>query len=382
MKNQKTLILLVFVLIMIVLQQNCSKVSFQEMKVSEVSSSEVPDEISATATPAVPVDEPESPNKLNSCLLPDGKSSIESGIGKIFFTLGSDEVSCDKVEFRSCYDGRLSGSFTKTGCGIIFKTGIQEFQGCDTPIGKIDHSSSILLFNEESGNCEAQLRICNDGLLSGGNTFSKVSCRLQSLQPSGNSCSLDWNGKLIILPHNNRLIGFSSEKAAIEMGQSCKLSSIRCDNGVIVGNSPISSSCREKKIEELPAGSLLTGHAYNSSKVFVSYKISEQVQNTNCTLEYQINNSWFPVPNLESSFNCNFPTGSVIKTTVDLRTISTFRWTAVTLPTGQTQISSRIRIRSSTIINNSLKYLICIKRTTIDSAGTTPEIDEDCDGIF
>ena len=109
------------------------------------------------------------------------------------------------------------------------------------------------------------------GFLIGSSNFNKISCRLPSLASQGASCSLDWNGQKVTIPHNSRVIGFVSAKAAIDVGESCKLSTSRCEDGNIIGNNSVNSSCREKNIEELPEDSLLTGHVYNSAKVFMSY---------------------------------------------------------------------------------------------------------------
>ena len=145
---------------MLIFQQNCSRVSFQNNAATGALSSEETNDTAAMETPV-----PQQPEtKFNSCVLPDGNSSLESGKGKIFFAVASDGIYCEKAEVRSCYDGNLSGSFSKTSCGLKFKAGSQSFQSCDTPIGKIDHASTVLLFSEESGSCEAQLRSCDDGV--------------------------------------------------------------------------------------------------------------------------------------------------------------------------------------------------------------------------
>lgn len=381
MKIKNLFFVLFLIVFTIFFHQNCSRVNFRDSdKIESVSSQETNDN-SAMATPA-PVTSQVPVAKLNSCSLPDGVSSLESGKGKIYFTTQADGIFCDRAEFRTCNDGTLSGSFSRTGCSIKFKQGQQVFTSCESPVGKIEHGTSMLFFNEDSGSCVAQMRSCDDGVLSGSSSYNKVSCRLRQLNTQGANCALDWNGQSLMVPHNARVIGFSSAKAAVESGQSCQLSTKRCDNGSFVGNASVASSCREKTIEELPEDSLLTGHSYNGSKVAVSYKISSQSQNSVCTLEYSINGSWFQVPNVEAEFNCSGVHGTVIKTLVDLSKIASFRWTETTGSNGAKQYSSQFRIRVNNAFKNSLKGIYCIKGSAADVKGLTPDIDEDCDGMF
>jgi hypothetical protein len=240
-----------------------------------------------------------------------------------------------------------------------------------------------MLFSEVSSNdCSAQIRTCNDGVLSGDNAYNKAYCRLSAATPTGTSCQVSWNGSTVMVPHNSRLIGFVSEKASTETGGPCSLASARCNSGALVGNANVVSSCREKRIEEMPDGSLMTGHAFNNSKVSISYRVSAQSAGTSCSLEYRKNGAWYEIPaNLLGGFSCaGLSAGSILKVTLDLSLVPSFNWTETINATGAAEYKTKIRIKYNSA-TEPLRELICIKRGA-DISGATADVDENCDGIF
>lgn len=371
-----------FVLPTILFQQNCAPPSpnFKENpeQIEEVHSETVTDEV----VPEIPpIQQPEK-----SCSPPnpaDTRGDIASGSGRMYFETIVGGPYCNKVQFRGCSDGNLSGNFSSVSCSIVLKTGAGTFLGCQTPIGTIDHGASVMLFSDAvDANCSAQIKTCNDGVLTGDSAYNKPSCRLSSALAGGSSCSVNWNGTTIAVPHNSRLLGFMSEKANTESGANCGLSTARCNNGALVGNASLASSCREKRIEEMPDGSLITGHDLNSSKVFIAYRVSNQSAGSSCSLEFKNNGSWLPISSSVVSFDCaSLSAGSILKTTIDLATISNFAWTETLTAGGSTEYRSKIRIKFNSQATEPNKDLLCIKKGT-DILGATPNIDENCDGQF
>lgn len=371
---------LFFLFLFIVLaHQNCSRVKFDEAQSQSSSleiSAAVPDDSEPVASAAV---------EAKACQPPtnDNRGAITSGSGRIYFETAVNNVFCDKAQFRGCLDGTLSGSFTKTSCSIKFKAGGSQNSSCQTPIGSIDHGSTILLFDTTASNeCSAQLRTCDNGILSGDNTYNKTHCRLASMPVSGRSCKLNWNNATIEIAPKSRVIGFVADKAKTEEGATCRLTTARCDDGVLMENANLTSSCREKRIEELPEGFLLTEHTFNGSKVSLEYKISAASTGRDCKVEYRIGNSWFLAPNVSTDFNCMAAPGQVKKTIIDLSKIPSFAWTASVNSAGGLEYKSKLRIHFDSSTTEANKELLCFKQNINDVLGVTPEVDEDCNGSF
>lgn len=156
-----------------------------------------------------------------ACLF-DGKT-VEHGGTVVAFegSTVSYGLTC-KQENRTCNDGTLTGSFQYSSCAA------DQAASCLFDGRTIAHGESVAAFATSSVNygstCTQESRTCNNGVLSGGYTFS--SCTIGQPQ----NCS--FNG--VTVNHNQSIIAFAAEHVAY--GQSCVSESRTCTNGQLSGS--------------------------------------------------------------------------------------------------------------------------------------------------
>ncbi|MBP9779978.1 hypothetical protein KBD33_05155, partial [Candidatus Gracilibacteria bacterium] len=119
-----------------------------------------------------------------SCSSPWGGAAIAHGSSITAYA--SSSVACGNTcssQTRTCNDGSLNGSYTNSSCSVA------TCASCSSPWGgaAIAHGSSITAYASSSvacGNtCSSQTRTCNDGSLGG--SFTRSSCNVDSCTTSG-----------------------------------------------------------------------------------------------------------------------------------------------------------------------------------------------------
>ncbi len=383
--------LLAFILATIfIFQQNCSRVGFSPKKRTDISSEQTPDPVDEDVVAQNTGAPQPATTAPKSCPFPGQQSSepnIEHGKAR-FFAQPDSEFHCDKLELRSCNDGVLSGSLTERTCSVVFNdSAVETFKNCDSALLK--HGEISIRFASESvpvgQTCVAQVRGCDDGVLSGSNQYNLPSCRVEN-GTTGRSCSLTWDQQTLQLPHNSRVFGFV--KNAVMPNESCSFSTIKCIDGTLSPGSPsISSGCREKNIDELPNGYFDTGHDNNSANISFAYKLEESFQGPFCVVEYYATNQWKALPlRNNQTLNCTGAAGNIIKGSIDLSAITNFHWQTTTTE-GATRYGLRLRFNIKDHTGLSLKTISGPK--TIDcytraqgSPSPSPMIDENCNGQF
>ena len=138
--------------------------------------------------------------------------------------------SCSSVsQSRACNNGSLSGSYTNASCSVA------EPSNCTFNGNTILNGSSVTAYKTSSvpystGSCASETRTCNNGLLSGTNTYSSCSV----LPPS--NCSL--NGNTVL--HGSNITAYL--QASVAPGNTCSSQIRSCNDGTLSG-SYLNSAC-------------------------------------------------------------------------------------------------------------------------------------------
>ncbi len=176
-----------------------------------------------------------------------------------------------KSETRTCSNGVLSGSNTVATCSV------EEAKTCSFNGAVVAHGASVLAFTTNSvaygQTCKSESRTCDNGVLSGSNTYS--SCSIESAK----SCS--FNGSAV--PHGGSVQAWATNSVAY--GQSCKSEIRSCSNGVLSGSNTYNSCSVEPAKSCTFNGQVVangaTVKAYSSSQV--PYGQTCQSENRTCS---------------------------------------------------------------------------------------------------
>ena len=182
--------------------------------------------------------------------------------------------SCS-AQLRSCTDGVISGSYAFASCEVEEEVTIQPvcfFDGI-----AINHGTIVTAYaaqNVPYGSvCNAELRTCNSGNLSGSNAYS--SCRVADpVACAFNSLSI---------AHGNSVTAYRD--SAVDYGGSCLSEQRLCSNGGLSGSNAY-SSCRVNEAssctfngQTVSSGSSVTAYESNS----VNFGSSCQTELRSCT---------------------------------------------------------------------------------------------------
>lgn len=129
-------------------------------------------------------------------------------------------------ETRTCLEtGELTGSYQYGFCNSLVGAESCLFNGRTIP-----HGSNIIAYLNSSANsgCVSQMRICDNGILSGNYEFA-------SCEPSYSSCL--FNG--MTLGHGQAI--YANETSSVSFGQTCERVKRVCIDGVLSGSASYSS---------------------------------------------------------------------------------------------------------------------------------------------
>ena len=179
-----------------------------------------------------------------SCIFND--RTLAHGESVVAFASNSVSAgeSC-RAEMRACQNGILSGSFMFPNCSA------QVLQSCVFNNRSVAHGETVMAFMTSSvdfgQNCQNQARTCNNGVLSGSAQFP--SCVMS--QPR--SCM--FNGQMV--PHGGAITAYFHIG-----GAGCPSESRRCENGNLSGSATF-NSCSDP---DIPAGCVRVEALGESSK--------------------------------------------------------------------------------------------------------------------
>ena len=182
--------------------------------------------------------------------------------------------SCS-AQLRSCDNGVISGSYPFASCEVEEEVTIQPvcfFDGI-----AINHGNSVTAYNAQNvpygSVCSAELRTCNGGDLSGSNAYS--SCRVADpVACAFNSLSI---------AHGNSVTAYRD--VSVDYGTSCLSEQRLCNNGLLSGSNAY-SSCRVSEAspctfngQTVNGGSSVTAYESNS----VNFGSSCQTELRSCS---------------------------------------------------------------------------------------------------
>lgn len=165
-----------------------------------------------------------------ACQLPWGES-LPHGTSRVSFGYQSVPfgMPCPQ-ETRTCNDGILSGTAQFANCSS------QQAAKCPLPWGgEIEHANTIAAFTSDvvpfGQACDSrqQLRMCNNGVLSGSATFR--TCNPANPKP----CNTPWG---VRVQHGDDIGAFS--RSSVPFGQACNIIGVleqrRCEDGILSGS--------------------------------------------------------------------------------------------------------------------------------------------------
>lgn len=205
--------------------------------------------------------------------------------------------SCS-AQLRSCDNGVISGSYAFASCEVEEEVTIQPvcfFDGI-----AINHGTIVTAYaaqNVPYGSvCSAELRTCNSGNLSGSNAYS--SCRVSDpVTCAFNSFSI---------AHGNSVTAYSA--ASVDYGSSCLSEQRLCSNGVLSGSNAYpscqvneASSCTFNG-QTVSSGSSVT--AYESDSI--SFGSSCQTELRSCTNGTLSGSYTYAACSVASAASCTF----------------------------------------------------------------------------
>lgn len=154
---------------------------------------------------------------FNGVMIPDG-AEIEA-----YQSATSDANGICKAQLRICNDGTLSGSYSFPSCQVV----VQQ-RSCDFNGRSIAHGERVTAYLNSSvaygGQCAAQERVCDNGTLSGSYTFA--SCDI------GQPAACMFNGQTVA--HGAEVTAFLT--SSVPKGSTCASEKRRCDNGALSGS--------------------------------------------------------------------------------------------------------------------------------------------------
>jgi hypothetical protein len=169
-------------------------------------------------------------------------------------------------EVRTCADGALSGSFNYSSCTVSQPASCL-FNGASIASGEsvTAYTNSTVPFGES---CQSEVRTCNNGVLSGSNSFA--------------SCSVDAAASCLF---NGQTIQSGQSVAAflnstVSAGQECQLEYRTCDNGVLSGSNQY-ASCSV----QAPASCIFNGQTIASGESVTAFISSSVSYGSSCQSE-------------------------------------------------------------------------------------------------
>ena len=170
------------------------------------------------------------------------------------------------VEYRTCTDGILSGSNTYANCNV------GQPAACLFNGQEISNGQSVTAFVNSSAPagsvCNAQERICNNGVLSGSNAYA--TCQVSAPE----NCL--FNGQTIA--HGSSVNAFAG--SAVAYGELCSAELRLCDNGHLSGSFQF-ASCDQGQ----PASCLFNGQTVPDGASVTAFAASTVASGSLCSAE-------------------------------------------------------------------------------------------------
>lgn len=203
-----------------------------------------------------------------SCLF--NGQTIASGVSVPAF-LNSSVTYGDtcQLEYRTCEDGTLSGSNTFASCEVSAPT------SCLFDGRTLAHGETVNAFLNSSvsigSSCQSETRLCNNGDLSGSHQYS--SCNID--QPA--SCL--FNGQTI--SHGETVNAYLNSNVAY--GEMCSVETRMCDNGHLSGTFNF-ASCDAGQA----ASCLFNGQTIPHASSIIAFQSSSTNSSSTCNSENRI----------------------------------------------------------------------------------------------
>ncbi|MDA0288290.1 MAG: hypothetical protein O2885_08630 [Proteobacteria bacterium] len=201
--------------------------------------------------------------------------TIEHGTSVTAFSASSVAAGGNCLaELRSCENGVLSGIYTFGNCVV----GNEEVKSSCTFDGKlINHGSIVTAYSSSSvpysSTCTAQLRTCNDGILSGSYTASV--CNVADAL----SCSFNSSN----VAHGTNVTAYKT--ASVAYGSTCVSEQRTCSNGILTGSYAY-SSCQVSPASACTFNGQTVAHGTNVTAYEddeVNFGVSCRVQERTCS---------------------------------------------------------------------------------------------------
>lgn len=155
-----------------------------------------------------------------SCLF-DGKTIAHGQSVSAYLSSSTTFGQSCTMQSRTCQNGVLSGSYAYPSCSVG-QPAACVFDGRAIPHGGtiVGYASSSVTYGQS---CNAQTRVCNNGVLSGSYAYGSCSPG----QPA--SCLI--GGKTV--PHGSSIVTYAAN--VVPVGTSCQSQSRVCNNGQLSG---------------------------------------------------------------------------------------------------------------------------------------------------
>lgn len=197
-----------------------------------------------------------------SCLF-NGQTIADGGSVTAYTNSTTKYNESCQPEVRVCRNGVLSGSYAYGSC-------VQDQpKSCLFNGQTIAHGQSFNAFRNSTvpygSSCESQVRVCNNGELSGVNSYSSCSV--------GQASSCLFNGQTIA--HGQKVNGFKF--SAVSFGNSCEMEERLCNNGSLTGSHSY-ASC----VVGQPSGCLFNGQTIAHGQSLSAYASSSVEYGLDC----------------------------------------------------------------------------------------------------
>lgn len=182
----------------------------------------------------------------------DGKTYEEGQSVTAYLNSSAPNGGSCQVETRVCRSGSLSGTYSYSQCEINAPS------ACLFDAKTILHGASVTAYKTSSVSygsvCVSESRVCNNGVLSGSNSFATCSV--------GSAPSCLFNGQTIA--HGGTVTAFSSGTAPA--GQSCASQVRTCNAGTLSGSYQFSSCAAG-----VPRSCLFNGQTIANGQTIIAY---------------------------------------------------------------------------------------------------------------
>ena len=243
--------------------QNCGNIENGQSSgsTSPVRSNEVGRDVATEPTPTATPEPTASPVPAKaSCTFND--QTVAHGESVVAYLNSVDPVECE-AEPRQCDDGALSGSYTFAKCE---KRGLKS---CTFNGKQLSSGESVIAYlsakSEPGKACQAEFRVCTDGMLSGTHTAAK--CVTQG----PGAC--EFNGKTV--ESGKSVTAFL--QASVPHGSSCTKETRVCKDGKLSGSNRFAACVVDK-----PAPCLFDGRTLAHGEKVPAFRESTVPFGGNC----------------------------------------------------------------------------------------------------